>query len=812
MADLIRRYASMGLVCAIAAFPQVVQAQVIPDGSLPTLVGSPNGLDFAIEGGSRSGNNLFHSFSQFSVPTGGTAAFNNPLNIQNIFSRVTGGGISNIDGLVKAQGLANVFLLNPNGIMFGPNVSLNIGGSFLGTTANSIKFADGAEFGLANPTVLLTMSVPIGVQLGQNPGAINVQNTGHRLSQGLFTPVAIHNTTSSGLVVQPGNTLALLGGDINLVGGILSAPSGQVELGSSKAGTVDINTTASRWQFDYHNVAQFTDIHLSKQALVDASGSPAGSLGLHGRNISLIEGSVALLKNSGGADLGNLIVNASETLALGQVGTYGFQNSLLIADNVGSGNGNNILISARNLQLQNGGQITTRTFGAGTGGNIDINVSGLMTIDRWSSLDPSLASLIGAKTLGSAPSGGTTISTHQLRATNGGVVGNTSLGKATAGDVIIHADDWIELIGENSFAGIPSALSSIAFSQGNSGNLSITTSRLTVRDGAVVNTSTLSFGNAGKTTITALEQIEVSGTNPSATRTSRIASAATISGPFLQRVFRLPPVPTGNAGDVILNTPLLYVHDQGAIGIENEGMLGNAGQLTINANRLVLDQKGLITATTKSGSGGNIILNLRELLSLRHQSLLTTTSSGQGDGGNIGIYSPIILGIENSDFIANAVAGRGGNINIATQGILGLKYRDRLTPDNDITASSEFGVSGTVQVNTIGIDPNSGLTTLPVDIVDPSQQIATGCAASSDSSFVATGRGGMPENPIQSVVFERAWSDLRSIAVEKTEPRRDAATRPIEATALATNSQGQTELIAQGAIASPQIVANCSKL
>jgi large exoprotein involved in heme utilization and adhesion len=256
----------------------------------------------------------------------------------------------------------------------------------------------------------------------------------------------------------------------------------------------------------------------------------------------------------------------------------------------------------------------------------------------------------------------------------------------------------------------------------------------------------------------------------------------------------------------------LYVHDQGAIGIENEGMLGNAGQLTINANRLVLDQKGLITATTKSGSGGNIILNLRELLSLRHQSLLTTTSSGQGDGGNIGIYSPIILGIENSDIIANAVAGRGGNINIATQGILGLKYRDRLTPDNDITASSEFGVSGTVQVNTIGINPNADLTVLPVDIIDPSQKIATGCAASSDSSFVATGRGGMPENPIQSMVFERAWSDLRSIAVEKTEPRRDAAARPIEATALATNSQGQTELIAGGAIASPQIVATCSKL
>jgi filamentous hemagglutinin family protein len=813
MADCIHRYALIGLafVGYLSVSTKLAHAQVVPDGTLPSAVSSPDNLNFTIDQGTRSGNNLFHSFSQFSIPTGGAAIFDHAPDVQNIFSRVTGGAVSNIDGLIQANGMANLFLLNPSGIVFGPNAKLNIGGSFLGTTASRIQFADGMAFGTVNPTALLTMSVPIGVQFGQNPGTIAVQNTGHRLSQGLFTPVALNNSTSGGLTVQPSNTLALLGGDINLVGGILSAPSGQIELGSSKAGTVDINTTKSRWQFDYRNVAQFADIQLSKQALVDASGSPAGSLRLQGRNISLIEGSVALLKNSGGTGLGNLIVNASETLALGQVGTYGFQNSLLIADNVGSGNGNNILISARNLQLQNGGQITTRTFGAGTGGNIDINVSGLMTLDRWSSIDPSLPSLIGTKTFGSAPSGGTSISTHQLRATNGGVVGNTSLGKATAGDVIIHADDWIELMGENSFAGIPSALSSITFSQGNSGNLSITTSRLTVRDGAVVNTSTLSFGNAGKTTVTALEQIEVSGTNPSATRTSRIASAATISGPFLQRAFRLPPVPTGNAGDVILNTPLLYVHDQGAIGIENEGMLGNAGQLTINANRLVLDQKGLITATTKSGSGGNIILNLRELLSLRHQSLLTTTSSGKGDGGNIGIYSPIILGIENSDFIANAVAGRGGNINIATQGILGLKYRDRLTPDNDITASSEFGISGTVQVNTIGVDPNSGLVTLPVDIVDPSQKIATGCAASSDSSFVATGRGGMPQSPMQVLDVDRPWSDLRTFANSKSESRIAAVLMPIEATALATNSQGQTELIAPGAIASPQIVATCAR-
>ncbi|MHC5731332.1 MAG: filamentous hemagglutinin, partial [Nostoc sp.] len=121
--------------------------------------------------------------------------------------------------------------------------------------------------------------------------------------------------------------------------------------------------------------------------------------------------------------------------------------------------------------------------------------------------------------------------------------------------------------------------------------------------------------------------------------------------------------------------------------------------------------------------------------------------------------------------IANAFNGNGGNINITTQGIFGLKYRDRLTRESDITASSQFGVSGTVQVNTIGIDPNSGLVELPANVTDPSQQIATGCAGSEGSSFVATGRGGIPKNPTEQVTRDvydglplRTWADIRDIS------------------------------------------------
>ena len=144
-------------------------------------------MTFTVDEGRRLGNNLFHSFSDFSIPTGGAVIFNNATDatdLDAIINRVTGQNVLNINGLIRANGDADFFLLNPNGIVFNNDAVLDIGGSFLATTAEQLTFADGSVFStdIAQPT-LLTISVPRGLQFSPSSGSVKAVGEGFNLTQ-----------------------------------------------------------------------------------------------------------------------------------------------------------------------------------------------------------------------------------------------------------------------------------------------------------------------------------------------------------------------------------------------------------------------------------------------------------------------------------------------------------------------------------------------------------------------------------------------------------------------------------------------------
>ena len=233
---------SIGIAIALSGYHSVVQAQITPDDSLgnESSIVIPNNINGIqsdrLEGGATRGTNLFHSFQDFNVDANRGAYFANPADINNIFSRVTGANISQINGTLGVLGNANLFLINPNGIIFGENASLDLRGSFFASSADSLLFDDFA-YSASNPQAppLLEINIPIGLSFRNNSGAITNQSTS-----------LDSNGNPVGLQVDAGQSLTLLGGEINFAGGRLTAPGGRVELGAvATEGTVTIGEDAS---------------------------------------------------------------------------------------------------------------------------------------------------------------------------------------------------------------------------------------------------------------------------------------------------------------------------------------------------------------------------------------------------------------------------------------------------------------------------------------------------------------------------------------------------------------------------------------
>jgi filamentous hemagglutinin family protein len=667
-------------------------AQAIPDGSIPTTV-QQFGDVMKINGGETVGNNLFHSFEDFSIPEGMEAAFQNAANIENIFARITGDSASLIDGVLSTQGGANLFLINPHGINFGQNALLEVGGSFIGTTAESVEFEGGTIYSatVSDSEPLLTSNIPIGLGFGSYSGVIKVDGAGNQItSESPFQPIEFKQKPE-GLSVPAGETLALIGNGVNLNGGVVTTNGGEIYLTSVDSGLVSINQNQTGFTFAGNDSTKYQDINLTQQSLIDASGEQAGIISLVGKNINLLDASFVLVQNESTSSEGSINFNAVETLSLSGRGNNISSN--IRSETLSTGKGADINISANQLKVQDQGQIQAASFGKSVdseGGNINVNVSDAVDLN---------SGLISASAFSEGNAGNIELSTSRLQVTNISSVTSSTVGTGNGGNIIINTD-FIKLIGSTSNS--RSTISASSLGGGNAGNLTINTQQLQVEEGASFSSSSFGNGNAGDISIDASKLITLNGNNSnfqSSTEPqgSTIRTSVQSVSPIGQKIFGLPEVPTGDAGNLTINTPQLNVLQEGIVSVENQGT-GLGGTLSIDAAKINLIEGGKITAASASGQGGNIAINTEDL-QLATKSQISANAGGSGNGGNITIDARSVVGSENSDITANAFRGNGGNVTINTDYIFGIEEREKLTPYNDITADSELGIDGTVTIN-----------------------------------------------------------------------------------------------------------------
>ncbi|WP_341530482.1 S-layer family protein [Nostoc sp. UHCC 0302] len=778
-----------------------VNAQIVPDNTLPINSSvAPGCTACTIEGGTVRGSNLFHSFNEFSVPTSGEAFFNNAALIQNIFARVTGNLVSNIDGLMRANGIANVFLLNPNGIIFGKNAALNIGGSFLASTAKTINFADGTEFSAITQQAvpLLTISVPIGLQYGVNPRRIEVKGD----SQGRRTTQELIDTTNA-LRVPATKTLALVGGDISLQGATLKTAGGRIELGSVKDNSfVSLLPISKGFALSYDGVQNFGNIQLSQLSSVDASGNASGDIQVQGRRITLSDGSGIETSTLGAEKGGNLVINATESLELFGRSADGQFFTGLFADTRSTGDAGDLKINTQNLLVQDGAQVSASTSGSGRSGFLTVTANDVQIMGT--SVDGSSVSALYVLASSTGDAGKLTINTQKLLVQDGGQVIAGTISQGQGGFLTVNAND-VQLISESADGQFPSGLFTSTYSSGNAGDLKINTQRLLVQDGAEVSASTFGRGKGGSLTVTA-KDVQVIGQSADSqfpgglfaqTQSTGDAGNLTINtqqllvkdgaqvsagtlgagkggsltvtaddvqvvgtsanGQTKSGLFAVAGLgSTGNAGDLTISTDKLLVQD-GAIVTVKSITEGIAGNLIINANSIRLNNNATIDANTQAVNTdpnieqATINLRSRELILLRSSNITTNAFGENVIGGNINIDTDVLVAFDDSDISANSTDFRGGNVRIAAEAIIGTQFRNAPTSNSDITATgANPQFNGNVQINAPDVDPSQGLTTLPTNIIDTSQLIANSCIARSkrpEGKFIITGNGGSPVMP-----------------------------------------------------------------
>ncbi|HEY9671805.1 MAG TPA: filamentous hemagglutinin N-terminal domain-containing protein [Waterburya sp.] len=682
----------------------LAQSNIVPDSTLgaenSTLIPNFNGLSVeAIGGGAIRGANLFHSFQEFNVSAGRGAYFLSPsATIQTILARVTGSNPSQILGTLGTTGASSpsLFLINPNGIIFGPNARLDVGSSFTASTASAVTFGNGIEFSASNPQAppLLSINVPLGLQYGRNPGSISVQR--------------------SELVVPNGQTLALVGGDVSLDGAFLGAVGGRIELGAvAGTGTVALNGNGSNLSLSFPQGVAFTDLSLTNNARVFVMAGGGGSIAINAQNFSLAGGSglyagIPSGSSSGNAIAGNIDINATGATTL--------TDESLISNAVlqgARGQGGDINIETGQLLVRDGALVSAANFGEGDGGNLTINASQSVQIIGGSTNGQFTSGLFTGTAQGSSGNGGDlTINTGSLLVRDGALISTGTFGRGDGGNLTVNASQDVQLIGTSADGLLGSGLSTQTNqgSSGKGGDLTINTGSLLVRDGAGANAFTFGTGDGGNLTVNASQDVQLIGIS-TAGRSSTLSTQANLGS-------------SGKAGDLTINTTNLLVQD-GALISTFTLSKGDGGNLTVNASQQVQafgtsadGRRGssLLTESSSNASGkaGDLTINTSSLL-IQDGARVSASTFGTGDGGNLTVNASQQVqavgtsadGRSSSRLTSEAYgAGAAGNLSITTGRFIATGGAYASTSTVDAGRGGELTVTASELVELIGTTSN----------------------------------------------------------------------------------------------------------
>lgn len=798
-------------VIVLAAGLETARCQVVLDGKFGTS-GALSGPNYNIPSsvGAIRENNLFQSFSQFDLKAGDVANFTGPANIQNIMSRVTGGSPSSIDGTIRS-GIsgANFYFINPSGVVFGPNASVDVSGAFAVSTANYLKLADDAKFMAsldADDSMLSSAPVAAFGFLEGASGNIEVRGS-LRSSPG--TPLSVIGSTVS---VRDGASLEALGSQISLAG-VSAAGEVTPSIPSSIKGGLSANTDVN----SPGTVVIRGGRLVVENAQVDVS-STGGDLKVQlSDSLEMLSGGRLTTASSGSTRGGNILIEAPAVTVDSQDGPLATRIAAETASDDILGAGGNIVIRSESFELKRGAEVSVSTFGAADAGLVDIaagvvkvlgteapvpptqisanaaGVSGAAAgaggkiVINADSLEVTLGAVVSASTLGDANAGTIDINAKSISIQNGSVTTYSS-GAGNGGDVRVNSES---LTLDGMFGSI-TALAIGLNSQfpgglpaGKGGNIDIKTGSLKIVNDSAIAAGTFGDGAAGNVTITA-DSIVLDTGHPQPGIFPGISSTSSLS-------FDGTPN-SAKGGNVVLKTGSLEMHNGMTISVATSTP-GSGGNIDIQVGSVTLDSSaaiqsssdgeghagtvslkssgdvllasgGFISTSAPLSSAGEINVTVGNDLQLTDSQI--TARAGPGGGGNINIESPNLVYLLHGALDTQAV-GDGGNLTItrpvfvvlnegtlisksssANGGNITINSDFFLTSASVIDASAPFGLPGTVSVTAPNVDLSGSLVALPSTMLDASALLRPDCGVRLQddiSSFTVMGRGGLPLEP-----------------------------------------------------------------